>query len=39
VDGLIVGSFFKRDGKGGNLVDEGRVKTFAAALASLQGGR
>jgi hypothetical protein len=39
VDGLIVGSYFKRDGKGNNLVDEARVRTFAAALASLPVGR
>jgi predicted TIM-barrel enzyme len=39
VDGLIVGSYFKRDGKGNNLVDEERVKAFAAALASRPGGR
>jgi len=39
VDGLIVGSYFKRAGKGNNLVDEERVRTFAAALASLPEGR
>jgi hypothetical protein len=37
VDGLIVGSYFKREGKGDNLVDEERVKAFAAALACRQG--
>jgi hypothetical protein len=39
VDGLIVGIYFKRDGKGNNLVDEERVKAFAEALASGPGGR
>ena len=29
VDGLIVGSYFKKDGAGGNLVDETRVAAFA----------
>jgi membrane complex biogenesis BtpA family protein len=33
VDGFIVGSYFKKDGKADNLVDEKRVKTFADALA------
>ena len=34
VDGLIVGSYFKREGKGGNLAVEEREEGFAAALAS-----
>ena len=29
VNGLIVGSYFKKDGAGGNLVDETRVAAFA----------
>ena len=32
VDGLIVGSYFKRDGWADNLVDEARVKTFMEAM-------
>ena len=35
VDGLIVGSYFKRAGKADNLVEEARVKTFTEALAAL----
>ncbi len=34
-DGLIVGSYFKKDGRGGNLVEEERVKAFTNALSSL----
>jgi uncharacterized protein len=36
VDGLIVGSYFKEDGKGGNLVEEERVRKFTAAMISLK---
>jgi len=39
VDGLIVGSYFKRDGKGENLVDEERVRAFSAAMAAVAGRR
>ena len=35
-DGLIVGSFFKKDGQADNLVTEDRVKTFTDALQSLR---
>ena len=38
VDGLIVGSYFKKDGKGGNLVDEDRVRAFTDAMSSLEKG-
>jgi membrane complex biogenesis BtpA family protein len=34
-DGLIVGSYFKKNGKGSNLVEEARVRTFTDVLASL----
>jgi len=33
VDGFIVGSYFKKDGKADNFIDEKRVKIFADALA------
>lgn len=36
VDGLIVGSCFKKDGKGSNFVEEKRVKAFTGAMASLR---
>src|SRR5262249_2579687 len=32
VDGLIVGSYFKKDGRADNLVEEARVKVFTDAL-------
>lgn len=32
VDGAIVGSYFKKDGKGNNFVDEQRVATFMQGL-------
>ena len=35
VDGLIVGSYFKKDGKAENLVEEARVKTFTDAMQAL----
>ena len=35
VDGLIVGSYLKRDGWADNLVDEARVKTFTEAMQAL----
>ena len=35
VQGLIVGSYFKRDGRADNLVDEVRVKTFTEAMQAL----
>jgi hypothetical protein len=35
VDGLIVGSTFKQDGKAENLVEEARVKAFMAAVQAL----
>ncbi len=34
-DGLIVGSYFKRDGKADNLVEEERVKAFIASMQAL----
>jgi len=37
VNGLIVGSYFKKDGAGHNLVDEGRVERFARRFAQLRG--
>jgi len=37
VDGLIVGSYFKQGGKGENLVDEARVRSFAEVLAVAAG--
>jgi membrane complex biogenesis BtpA family protein len=36
VDGIIVGSYFKKDGKGNNLVEEARVKVFSDAMAALR---
>lgn len=36
VDGLIVGSCFKHDGKADNLVEEARVKAFTEALQALR---
>jgi membrane complex biogenesis BtpA family protein len=36
VDGLIVGSYFKREGKAENLVEETRVKQFTDTLRALQ---
>jgi len=39
VDGFIVGSYFKKDGKADNLVDENRVKAFTDALAKKRKGR
>jgi membrane complex biogenesis BtpA family protein len=36
VDGLIVGSYFKREGKAENLVEEVRVKQFADTLRALR---
>jgi membrane complex biogenesis BtpA family protein len=37
VNGLIVGSYFKKDGAGHNLVDESRVQRFARRFAELRG--
>jgi predicted TIM-barrel enzyme len=36
VDGLIVGSYFKHDGRADNLVQEARVKAFTEALQALR---
>jgi membrane complex biogenesis BtpA family protein len=36
VDGLIVGSYFKKEGKAENLVEEGRVKKFTETLRGLR---
>ena len=36
VEGLIVGSTFKKDGKADNLVEEARVKNFTDSLKSMQ---
>src|SRR5438132_10719847 len=36
VDGLIVGSYFKKAGKAENLVEEARVKKFTEVLRALQ---
>jgi hypothetical protein len=36
VDGLIVGSYFKKDGKADNLVEEARVKAFTEAVRTLR---
>ena len=33
VEGIIVGSYFKKDGKGNNLVEEARVKAFTDAMS------
>src|SRR4029434_11191951 len=38
VNGLIVGSYFKKDGAGHNLVDESRVHRFVRRFAELRGG-
>ncbi len=35
VDGMIVGSYFKKDGKAGNLVEETRVDEFVSKFKSL----
>ena len=35
VDGLIVGSTFKKDGKADNLVEEARVKTFSDEIVKV----
>ena len=37
VNGLIVGSYFKKDGAGHNLVDESRVQRFVRRYAELRG--
>ena len=37
VNGLIVGSYFKKDGAGHNLVDEARVQRFVRRFAELRG--
>jgi predicted TIM-barrel enzyme len=34
-----VGSYFKKDGKADNLVDEKRVKAFTEALAKQRRGK
>jgi len=39
VDGLIVGSYFKRDGVGNNFVDEARVQTFVRKVVQLRMSR
>lgn len=36
VDGFIVGSYFKKDGKGKNFVEEKRVKTFTDKVKRLR---
>jgi predicted TIM-barrel enzyme len=36
VDGLIVGSYFKKDGRAENLVEEARVKKFTDRLRALR---
>jgi membrane complex biogenesis BtpA family protein len=36
VDGLIVGSYFKKEGKAENLVEEARVKAFTDAIKTLR---
>jgi uncharacterized protein len=36
VDGLIVGSYFKKEGKAENLVEEARVKKFTDTLRALR---
>jgi predicted TIM-barrel enzyme len=36
VDGLIVGSYFKKAGKAENLVEEARVKKFTDTLRALR---
>jgi uncharacterized protein len=37
VNGLIVGSYFKKDGTGHNLVDEARVECFVRRFVELRG--
>jgi uncharacterized protein len=37
VNGLIVGSYFKKDGAGHNFVDESRVQRFVRRFAELRG--
>jgi uncharacterized protein len=37
VDGVIVGSYFKKEGKGDNFVEEERVKRFVGRLKELKG--
>jgi len=36
-DGFIVGSYFKKEGKGNNFVDEERVRRFVIRLRELRG--
>jgi predicted TIM-barrel enzyme len=36
VDGLIVGSTFKKDGQAENMVEESRVKAFTEARQALE---
>jgi membrane complex biogenesis BtpA family protein len=36
VNGVIVGTYFKKDGVGGNFVDEARVQAFARKLADIR---
>ena len=38
VDGFIVGSYFKKDGKADNLVDAKRVTAFTDALMKKRRG-
>ena len=35
VDAFIVGTFFKKDGKWQNILDEGRIKQMMAAMGDL----
>jgi len=37
VNGLIVGSYFKKDGAGHKFVDESRVQRFVERFAELRG--
>ena len=37
VDGLIVGSYFKKDGAGHNFVEAARVERFTRRVAELRG--
>lgn len=39
VDGLIVGSYFKKDGLADNLVEEARVKTLTETLRAMRSAR
>lgn len=39
VDGLIIGSYFKKDGEGNNFVEENRVKVFCDAMKHLSTNR